>query len=90
MRKEPKIIYRRSMKNFTKEGWTECLAQKRWEKIGETEEVEEMAKIFTEITKEALDEYAPIKKFKINMNYKHGLTEKTKEMIKKEMNSEKT
>ena len=70
------------MKKFTKEGWINCLTPKGWEKIGETEDVEEMAKNFTETMQEALDEYAPIKKFKINTSYKQGLMEVTKKMIK--------
>ena len=42
------------MKNFTNEKWKECLAKKRQEKLGETEDVEKMGKDFTDIMKEAL------------------------------------
>ena len=36
------------MKNFPKEKWNKCPAQKAWEKIGETEDIEKMANDFTE------------------------------------------
>ena len=58
------------MKSFTKEKWKECLMRGEWEKLGQTEDLEDMAKDFTVIVTEALDECAPIKKFKINRNYK--------------------
>ncbi len=70
------------MKNFTNDGWKECLPKKEWEKLGETEDVEKMAKEFTEIIVEALDECAPVKRFKISQHYKSGLTKETKEWIR--------
>ena len=39
-KKKPRIIVKRSMKNFTQKKWIDCLAMKRWERIGETEDVE--------------------------------------------------
>ena len=82
VKKKEKIIYKRCMKNFSSENWKETLAQKAWEKIGETEDLEEMAKEFTDIVVQALDECAPVKRFKISQNYKSGLTEETKKLIK--------
>ena len=52
------------MKNFTCDKLKECLAKKQWEKLGEAKEVEVMAKDFTELMIEALDEGAPLKRFK--------------------------
>ena len=77
-----KVILKRSMKNFTKEKWNISLARRRWEKIGQTEDVNEMAKILEEQVTEALDECAPIKEFKIRKNHKFGLKEETIKMIK--------
>ena len=58
------------------------LAMKNWKKIGETEDVNEMAQHFNEKVIEALDECAPIKEMKIRQAYKDGLTDRTKAMIK--------
>ena len=71
------------MSDFTTQKWKDCLAQKRWEKLGETEEIEIMSKNFTDLVTEALEECAPMTKFKIGTNYKHGLTQETKNLIKK-------
>lgn len=49
-----KIIYKRSMKDFTVQKWKDCLIQKRWERLGETEDVEEMSKDLTYLITEAL------------------------------------
>ena len=40
-----------------------------------------MTRSFTDMMNEAIDECAPMKRFKINTNYKHGLTAETKELI---------
>ena len=70
------------MKNFTQEKWKQQLAMKDWEKIGETEDVNEMAQHFNEQVIEALDECAPIKEMKVRQMYRDGLTDRTKAMIK--------
>ena len=79
---EQKFVRKRCMKNFTQEKWKLQLAMKNWEKIGETEDVNEMAQHFNEKVIEALDECAPIKEMKIRQAYKDGLTDRTKAMIK--------
>ena len=38
------------LENFTNENWKECLTMKRWERLGETEDVETMVRDFTEIS----------------------------------------
>ena len=71
------------MKDFTTEKWKESLARMEWERLARTENVEEMTENFTNVITEALDECAPLMEYKINTNYKHGLTRETKEPIKK-------
>ena len=70
------------MKNFTQEKWKQQLAMKDWEKIGETEDVNEMAQHFNEQVIEALDECAQTKEMKVRQTYRDGLTDRTKAMIK--------
>ena len=48
------------MKKSTTKIWKECLTRGEWEKIGQTEDIEDMAKDFTGIVTKALDECAPI------------------------------
>ena len=69
------------MNDFTKDKW-KCLTKKELDKLARTENIEKMTKDFTYLITEALDECAQLKKFKINTNYKHGLTKETKEMIR--------
>ena len=66
------------MKNFTQEKWLQHLAGKNWEAIGETENIEEMAKKFSGLMNEALDEQAPIKNVSIRPGYIVGLSVNTK------------
>ena len=42
-----------------------------------------MVSIFTKNVTRALDKVAPVKKFKIISNYRFGLSEETKELMKK-------
>ena len=48
-----------------------------------------MTKEFTGIVTKALDECAPIKKFKINKNYNAGVSEETKTLINERNNLRK-
>ena len=73
-----KVVTKRCMKNFTKENWNRSLARGEWEKIGQTEDVNEMAAILNEQITKSLDECAPMKEFKIRKNHKFGLREETK------------
>jgi hypothetical protein len=75
-------IHKRCMKNFTQQKWTGCLAGKEWEDLGKTEDVNEMAQYFNKRVVEALDECAPWKNIKIQKNYKFGISNKTKQLIK--------
>ena len=60
------------MKNFSQEKWNQTLAKRRWESLGETEEVDTMVEKFTECMKTALNEIAPMTRFTIKPNYKEG------------------
>jgi hypothetical protein len=50
--------------------------------LGRTEDINEMAENFTNNVKTALDVCAPWKKVKIHQNFKSGISDKTKELIK--------
>ena len=83
-KKKEKIVIKkrkRSMKNFTQEKWLQHLAGKNWEAIGETENIEEMAKKFSGLMNEALDELAPIKNVSIRPGYIVGLSVNTKKLM---------
>ena len=73
-----KTLIKRSMKNFTHTRWMECLSKQRWESIGETENVNEMAVHLSELMNSALDECAPLTKITIKPGYKSGLTQEAK------------
>ena len=81
-KKGAKIVFKRSMKYFTKGKWKECLTGKEWEKLARTENIEEMTMNFK-------DDCTQIKKFKINNHYKHGLTKKIKEQIQAKKRNKK-
>ena len=73
-----KTVTKRSMKNFTQTRWIDALRSRDWSKISSLKDVNEMTEEFTlELTK-ALDECAPLKKFKIRDHYKPGITQKAK------------
>ena len=66
------------MKNFTQTRWIDALRSRDWSRISPLKDVNDMTKEFTlELTK-ALDECAPLKKFKIREHYKPGLTQTAK------------
>ena len=71
------------MKNFNNTIWNETLAAQNWEKIGQTENVHEMATILSASINTALDICAPKKVFVIKPCYKQGLSQEAKELMKK-------
>ena len=90
LRKLPKQVRRflrseekRSFKNYTPEAFQKALIQQPWEKLGETEDVNEMLSLYEDFNTRALDLVAPVKTFKIQSNYKWGLSDETKEMMAK-------
>ena len=58
-----------SLKNFTQKRWLEKLAQKDWEVVCESTNVDEMASTFNNLVMEALDEVAPYKTFTVKSHY---------------------
>ena len=76
-------ITKRSFKNFTKENWNQSLANQDWTGLEECEEVDEMVKKFDENISAALNEVAPIRTFTIRSNHIIGLSDSTKELMKK-------
>jgi len=80
--KKAETIKKRCMKNFTQQKWIECLAGKEWEDLGRTENVNEMAEDFNNKVKAALDVCAPWKNIKIHQNYKSGISDETKQLIR--------
>ena len=77
-----KVINKRCMKDFAKEKWNHNLAAKRWEEIGETEDVEAMASIFGNLVEESLNDCAPWNEIKVRSNHVFGLSDDTKEAMK--------
>ena len=76
-----KTITKRSMKNFTKTRWFDCLRNRDWSKISYINDVEKKAEEFTNQVNIALDECVPLKQFKIKESFKPGLTEEAKKIM---------
>ena len=68
-------VTKRSMKNFTKTRWIDCLRNRDWSNVKSKTDANEKAAALTEEINKALDECAPLKKFKVRQNYKPGLSE---------------
>ena len=76
-------ITKRSYKHFTPEKWNNCLAIADWSKLEQSSDVNEMTVAFTKIVTDCLDKVAPIKTFTIKSNYKFGLSDEVKTLMKK-------
>ena len=76
-----RTIRKRSLKSIGKESLDRALIQRKWESLGEVEDVNVMAEHFTDYVRETLDELAPIRVMKISNQFRHGLTEETKAMM---------
>ena len=76
-----KTIRKRSMKNFTKKRWIDCLRNRDWSSIYQIEDVEGKTSELTKQINEALDECAPYKNVKIRQNFKPGLSDTAKKLI---------
>ena len=77
-----KVILKRSLKNFTKASWKRSLASKEWEDLAVSGDINEMTNKLTRHVTDALDECAPKKRIVVKDNYKYGLSEKTKSLMK--------
>ena len=80
--KEFRKIRKRCMKNFTQEKWVNSLVNQQWEDLAQTDNIHEMTNSFNINLQKALDESAPWKCITIHKNYKHGLSDQTKKLIK--------
>ena len=76
-------ITKRSLKNFTDEAWNVSLENKNWSDLENCKTVDEMVDIFTENINLALDEVTPFKTFTVKSNYKFGLSNETKILMKR-------
>ena len=82
-----KTITKRSTKFFTKARWTASLATQRWENLGETEDLDQMVTLLTNHVTNSLDDCAPRRTFKVRNNYKFGISDATKALIKERDNA---
>ena len=76
-------LTKRSFKNFTKENWNQSLANQDWTGLEDCDGVDEMVKIFDDNISAALNVVAPAKTFTIRSNHKFGLSDSTKDLMKK-------
>ena len=76
-------VTKRSFKNFTKEIWNEALSNQDWLDVDEADDVNKMVDIFNANVQAALDQVAPVKSFKIRSNHRFGLSESTRELMRK-------
>ena len=81
-----KTITKRSMKNFTQTRWIDALRNRDWSGISSLVDVNDKTKEFTSELTKALDECSPMKKFKVRENFKPGLTQ-TAKLIMRERDS---
>jgi hypothetical protein len=76
-------ITKRSYKTFTKERWNKSQASQDWSGLNKCEGVDQMVNIFDKNIAEALNEVVPVKTFTVRSNHKFGLSESTKDLMKK-------
>ena len=70
------------MKDFTKTRWIDCLRNRDWSLVSNSSEVNEKAEEFTKLVNLVLDECAPYRSYKVRENFKPGLTEAAKKLIR--------
>ena len=70
------------MKNFTKTRWIDCLRAQNWDRIAMTENINDQTEEISKRINLAMDECAPYKKFKTRQNFKPGLTEAAKNIMR--------
>ena len=71
------------MKNFSNDKWNEALQKNDWNQINETKDLDEKVKIFNSFITKSLDEVAPFCIITVRSNHKFGLSEDTKDLMKK-------
>ena len=76
-----KILRKRSMKDFTKTRWIDCLRARDWSQVYNEKDVKTKAMEFTKQINLALDECAPFKNYKVKEKFKPGLSHSAKQLI---------
>ena len=71
------------MKNFTNQAWNDALIKQDWTPIYNEKCVNKKAEIFTKLITQSLNEVAPFGTITIRSNYKFGLSDETKVLMKK-------
>ena len=84
-----KTILKRTMKDFTKTRWLDCLRNRDWSEVFALQDVNKKTEAFTNIIDSALDECAPFKSFKVRQNFKPGLSETARKLIEERDNTRK-
>ena len=75
-------VFKRSMKNFNKNRWIHCLRTRNWENINNMTDLNEQTNELTKELNLALDECAPYRAFKPRVNYRPGLSDKARTIMK--------
>ena len=75
-------VFKRSMKDFNKTRWIDCLRSRNWTHISSMTDLNEQTNELTKELNLALDECAPYRSFKPRVNYKPGLSEKARSIMK--------
>ena len=76
-------VTKRSFKNFNKDTWNSALEEQDWLDVEESEGVHHMVDVFDRNIQAALDIVAPVRTFKIRSNHRFGLSDETKELMRK-------
>ena len=76
-------ISKRSFKNYTIDNWSDSLREQPWSQITSENDIEKKTDLLAKFMNAALDEVAPVKTFTVKSNYKFGISNETKEIMKK-------
>ena len=85
--KRPNYFLRRCWKKFNQNDFMKDLTNQPWETVIDPKKtVHEQSQTFDQIFKETLDRHAPIRKTKIHDNFRDGLSETTKKLMRERFN----
>ena len=65
------------------ESWNDALCDRDWSKLDRENDLDKKVDIFTKLVTEALDNVAPMSTFTVRTNHVFGLSDKTKDLMKK-------
>ena len=89
-RNSMKVINKRSFKNFSQEDFNEDLRNEKWEKLDDATSVDDMVDSYENTITRLLNKHAPIKAFKQYNNYRGGLSDGVRKLMKERNNARKT